>query len=145
MQTISFSVPNGTDDPKRSTPIDDFGSEDGDDDLVSRADTLYSNTTMTTSYLGSSSKGGSSSGLEPRDQYVDPVVAEKEQKAVFWARMTLIVVLLIALSSVATAMYMVVTNAEKEEFQSQVSLDVTSILPATPSHEKERKRRTWHH
>ena len=64
---------------------------------------------------------GSSDGPPVRPEYVDPVVAEKEEKAVFWSRLVVIGILSIALAATATAMFSVISRGEKDDFENQVS------------------------
>jgi hypothetical protein len=75
-----------------------------------------------TNYTGFSESRASGNGANhKRLEYVDPVVAEKEQKAVFWARVTVILVLLLAVSVLASTMYVIVTKSEKDTYAAQVS------------------------
>ena len=52
--------------------------------------------------------------------YVDPTVAAKEQKAVFWSKVMVVTVLLLAVSSMAAASYIITENQEYSEFETQV-------------------------
>ena len=55
-----------------------------------------------------------------RSEYVDPVVAEKEQKAVFYSRTIVVAVLLVAVIIMSVTMYLLVTKNEKDDFENQV-------------------------
>ena len=55
-----------------------------------------------------------------RPTYVDPVVAEKEQRAVFWTRVVVISVLVVAVAILATTMYIIVSRSEQSNFETQV-------------------------
>ena len=54
--------------------------------------------------------------------YVDPVVAEREQKAVYWSKVLVLLVLSLAIIAVGTATYFFVENGETSTFETQVSL-----------------------
>ena len=66
------------------------------------------------------SVASSSMPLATRPAYVDPVVAEKEHRAVFWSRVVVILVLVIAVGILATAMYVILSKSEKDDFETQV-------------------------
>jgi hypothetical protein len=53
---------------------------------------------------------------------VDPVLAEKEQRAVFWSRVVVIVVMVAASSILSFAMYSVISRNERDDFETQVSV-----------------------
>jgi hypothetical protein len=91
--------------------FDSIGHLDADE--VSRTGTHYTGLTE--------SKASGHGANSKRPDYVDPVVAEKEQKAVFWARFTVILVLLLAVSVLASTMYVIVAKSEKDTFVAQVS------------------------
>ena len=55
-----------------------------------------------------------------RSEYVDPIVAEKEQKAVFYSRTIVVTVLLVAVIIMSCTMYLLVTKNEKDDFENQV-------------------------
>ena len=55
-----------------------------------------------------------------RSEYVDPVVAEKKQKAVFYSRTIVVAVLLVAVTIMSVTMYLLVTKNEKDDFENQV-------------------------
>ena len=55
-----------------------------------------------------------------RESYSNPVVAAKEQKAVFMARLVVVAVLIIVLSAITATMYWVVSANEQAEFKTQV-------------------------
>ena len=66
---------------------------------------------------GSSSGDGSPVG---KPDYVDPVVAEKEERAVFWSRLVVICILSIALAAMATTMFLVISKSEEDDYETQV-------------------------
>ena len=74
-----------------------------------------------TSATGSGTFTGSHDGLQPKAAYVDPVVAEKEQRAVFWSKILVISVLVIAVTMVATTVYLLSSKSETHNFETQVS------------------------
>ena len=63
------------------------------------------------------------SGGDPaeRPAYIDPIVAEREERAVFWSRLVVITILSIALALLATTMYLLISRNEQADFESQVS------------------------
>ena len=63
---------------------------------------------------------GSQHSKTSKESYKNPIVAAKEQKAVFLARLLVFGVLLIALAAVAITMYWVVVANERSEFETQV-------------------------
>jgi hypothetical protein len=74
-----------------------------------------------------------------RPVHVDPVVAEKEQRAVFWSRVVVISVLVISVATLAATMYMIISRSEQSHFETQVWLvrhDVTLFLLFGPSFSK---------
>lgn len=81
----------------------------------------YSRTSNYT-FFQMGSAGSSDGGTPTRPEYVDPVVAEKEEKAVFWSRLVVIGILSIALAAMASAMFIVISHNEKDDFQNQVWL-----------------------
>jgi hypothetical protein len=81
----------------------------------------------TTSGLMSTSRGSSSGSYGPprRPNYVDPVVADNEHRAVLRSKLCVMTVLLLAVVSVATAAYLIIANEEQEDFETQVRTDET--------------------
>ena len=69
-----------------------------------------------------STSGSGGDDIPVRPAYVDPVVAEREQKAVFLTKLLVILVLCLATTAVATATYVLVTNGEIHKFEVQVGL-----------------------
>ena len=57
---------------------------------------------------------------QARPEYIDPVVAEKEQRAVFWFRTVVVTVLVVAVAILASTMYVLISKNEKEDFETQV-------------------------
>jgi uncharacterized protein HemX len=72
-----------------------------------------------TSYSGYENSCERSTSVS-KESYVHPEVAQKEQKAVFLARMVVLVVLVAALAVVTSIMYWVVHGNERREFETQV-------------------------
>ena len=67
----------------------------------------------------STSGSGSDEGpLKP--SYIDPVIAEKEQRAVFWSKILVLLVLSIAVTAVATTTYLIISRGENHNFETQV-------------------------
>jgi hypothetical protein len=73
------------------------------------------------SITGSSYLSGSAQDLA-RPAYVDPVVAEEEERQVKRSRLVVIAVLIVSLAILASTMYLVVSRGEHETFEKQVSL-----------------------
>ena len=69
-----------------------------------------------------------------QSRHVTPEVAIREQRDVRWSKVLVFCVLLMAVSAVATATYIIIIGEEEAEFEYQVSLlnDVTT-LHNTPS------------
>ena len=124
-----------------------------DDDAVSKSGTMYSYTTNTTAAGrhgngngrrrrrgnnslgdGASVQSGTSTS-DGRPEYVDPVVAAKEQRQVLWSRATVMVVLAVAASILSAATYTLVSQTETAEFENQVSQEPTST--------RTRKKKAW--
>ena len=61
------------------------------------------------------------SGTPARPAYVDPVVAEQEERQVKRSRLVVIAVLIVSLAILASTMYLIVSRGEYETFQKQVS------------------------
>ena len=59
------------------------------------------------------------SSIRP-DQYSAPVVGKKEQKFVFLSKVLVAIVLTLAVCALATTAYTLVTEEEKNNFESQV-------------------------
>ena len=95
-----------------------FDNDERESDTMSCTGTHYSGTSYLQSSLGD--RSGSADG-PARPAYVDPVVAEKEQRAVKRSRMVVIAVLIISSAILATTMYLIVSRGEHETFQQQVS------------------------
>jgi hypothetical protein len=93
--------------------------EDNESDTISLAGTHYSGT----SHLASSFGDRSGSAEDPaRPAYVDPVVAEHEERQVKRSRLVVIAVLVVSLAILASTMYLIVSRGEHETFEKQVSL-----------------------
>ena len=69
---------------------------------------------------GANNSGSGSDDWPIRAAYTDPVVAEKEQKAVFWSKFLALVVLSSAVIAVATSTYFFISNGEMNNFKTQV-------------------------
>ena len=67
-----------------------------------------------------SSYGLHSPGGGGPDEYHDPDLAAKEQKAVFRAKIVLMMVLVIAVAALSSTIYMLITRNEREVFENQV-------------------------
>ena len=71
-------------------------------------------------HYDTSGRGSDEDDGPARPEYINPVVAAKEERAVFWSRLVVIAILSIALAAMATTMFLVISNSEKEDFETQV-------------------------
>jgi len=76
--------------------------------------TLFSHVTSYSAYDNSSQPSRTS-----KSAYVNPVVAAKEQRAVFLSRLVVFFVLFFALAVVGSAMFLVVSRNERQQFESE--------------------------
>jgi len=103
---------------------------DNGDTSYRSANQSTSSRTLNSSFMSSSSVLGSftqRSNAEKEETYANPVVATKEQKAVFFARVVVVMVLVIALAIVTSIMYWVVARNERKEFESQFETFASEI------------------
>ena len=103
-------------------PLDhDYDAAEGDfPDDVSALDDMASvfsyttNSTQTTEYTSGDQSFS-------KKEYVDPKVAVKEQRWVFWSKMLVAGVLLTAMTAMATATFWLIQQGEYDDFVVQVS------------------------
>jgi hypothetical protein len=116
---------NGSDDDESlENSIVQQIDDERESDTLSCTGTHHSGTSHWQSSLGE--RSGSAEG-PTRPVYVDPVVAEKEQRQVQRSRRVVIAVLLVSSAILAITMYLIVSRGEHETFQKQVSVRGTSV------------------
>jgi hypothetical protein len=109
-------APNSIMSDEAGLSLEDSSSETKSLGGVSKTSTYY---TGGESFIESDSN--SENGEVARPEYIDPVLAEKEEKAAFWSRLVVIVILSVAVALMATAMYLLISGNEKADFENQVS------------------------
>jgi hypothetical protein len=97
-------------------PSDKDNDKDKDCDSISVSGSSYSGTTYMDDTLTDRAEGPA------RSAYVDPVVAEEEERQVKRSRLVVIAVLIVSLAILASAMYFIVSRGEHETFKKQVRL-----------------------
>ena len=108
--------------------IEDLGvlaSDDGfDSDISPGKDKESSDARSVTSGVsgvtGVSSHSPKTMAMNGMPAYVDPVVAEKEQRAVVYSKLLVGLVLILAAAATSASMYLIVRNNEINDFESTV-------------------------
>ena len=124
-KTISFAKTSGGTSSRGVPSIDgSFDTSDDYDDAISDIDTLYTRGTSggRTRSSGTSSKNGRVV-VDPKKH---PKLAQMEQRAVACSKFTMIFVLLLAVTSMATATYLLISRDEQNDFEVQVRLSYYS-------------------
>jgi hypothetical protein len=99
-----------------SSLMDDPNDKDTDGDSISVSGSSYSGMSYMDDTLTDRAGGPA------RSAYVDPIVAEHEERQVKRSRLVVIAVLVVSLAILASTMYLIVSRDEHETFEKQVSL-----------------------
>jgi hypothetical protein len=116
--TITTTPPLMDSSPMMGDPND----KDKDSDSISVSGSSYSGTSYMDDTLTNRAGGPA------RSAYVDPIVAEEEERQVKRSRLVVIAVLVVSLAILASTMYLVVSRGEHAAFEKQVSVTEFKLL-----------------